>query len=99
MAIIGFTPEAEKILEEQEQFLHNKLELLCAMQDQQVWTRDQIVSLFQTWDDMNIDQYMVRRGEGENSIQIETVRWYWYLDHYKNIIPMLMDILHKDHTE
>lgn len=48
MAIIGFTPEAEKILEEQEQFLHNKLELLCAMQDQQVWTRDQIVSLFQT---------------------------------------------------
>ena len=74
-----FTPEAQKILDVQEQFLAKKYEEYKNIQETTVLTRDDILQLFQT-DAPEIEgqeKNIVRRWEGDEWIVINTVRGYW----------------------
>ena len=74
-----FTPEAQKILDVQEQFLEKKYEEYKSIQETKVQTRDDIIQLFQT-DAPEIEgqeKNIVRKWEGDEWIVINTVRGYW----------------------
>ena len=90
-----FTPEAQKILDVQEQFLEQKYEEYKHMQETTVLTRDDIVQLFQT-DAPEIEgqeKNIVRRWEGDEWIVINTVRGYWAPWELRNFESMLLQAI------
>lgn len=94
MAMIWFTPEAEQLLARQHEFLTKKLHLLQGIEQTELLTRDEIVAVFQDWKELIPGEYqMVKRGESAQSIQVQTVRWYWYIDQAKNFSKELATIL------
>lgn len=100
MAIIWFTPAAQKILDIQEQFLAQQYDVLKKIQETRVLTRDDIVSLFQIDAPEIEDQekHIVRRGEGDEWIIINTVRGYWAPWVLSEFESMLLQAIHWSET-
>ncbi len=89
-----FTPEAQQILNEQEQFLEKKYEQYQKIKEKETFSRDAILTLFQENQPELHDQPMiVRRGEWDESLVIETVRWYWYAESIQDFEFMLIQAL------
>lgn len=93
---MGFTPEAQAILDQQDQFLQSKVEAYHKIKDQTLFTRDQLVAFFQEWEIVLPDQKpIVSRGDGEESIQLQNIRGYWYATNRAEFDQLLADILRR----
>ncbi|AKH32525.1 hypothetical protein XF24_00160 [candidate division SR1 bacterium Aalborg_AAW-1] len=98
---MGFTPEAQQILDVQEQFLAKKYEEYKNIQETTVLTRDDILQLFQT-DAPEIEgqeKNIVRRGEGDEGIVINTVRGYWAPGVLSDFESMLLQAIKGSETK
>lgn len=99
MAIIWFTPEADKIRQQQEKFLQGKYLIYKELDKEILLTRENILEIFREGHpDIEDQPYMVRRGEGEGLV-IETVRWYRASDKILDFASMIVQALGVDESK